>query len=75
MPEYGYPDGGQNLDLYTRVGSTPTTDQWICRPHASHSDEVCTAAAPVPGIWYVGVNTYWLSPADRSDTFTVAADF
>lgn len=75
VPQYGYPDGGQNLDLYTRVGSKPTTTDWVCRPYASHSDESCAAANPLPGIWYIGINTYWLSPADRSDPFSVVADF
>ena len=74
VPNYGFPNGGVNVDLFTRYGSRPTQSTWSCRPYAAHSDEVCTITKPTPGIWYVGAHVYWRYPT-TSDSYTIRPDF
>jgi PKD repeat protein len=50
--------GTGDADLYVKLGSTPTTSSYDCRPYISGNSESCTASAPTPGTYYVMVRAY-----------------
>jgi len=45
--------GTGDADLYTRLGSRPTTTTYNCRPYVSGNAETCTATTTSSGDWYV----------------------
>jgi PKD repeat protein len=50
--------GTGDADLYVKLGSTPTTSSYDCRPYVTGNSESCTASAPTPGTYYVMVRAY-----------------
>jgi xanthomonalisin len=50
--------GTGDADLYVKLGSTPTTSSYDCRPYIAGNSESCTASAPTPGTYYVMVRAY-----------------
>jgi xanthomonalisin len=50
--------GTGDADLYVKLGSTPTTSSYDCRPYISGNSESCTASAPTPGTYYIMVRAY-----------------
>jgi vibriolysin len=50
--------GSGDADLYTRLGSEPTTSSYNCRPYRSGNSETCTEASPSAGRWYVSIRAY-----------------
>lgn len=50
--------GTGDADLYTRLGSRPTTSSWTCRPYRNGNEEVCTLANPAAGTWHTGIRAY-----------------
>lgn len=50
--------GSGDADLYIRLGSAPTEQQWDCRPYRNGNEEVCTFNNPQAGTWHVGVRGY-----------------
>ncbi|MDP3845542.1 MAG: S8 family serine peptidase [Pseudomonas sp.] len=50
--------GTGDADLYTRLGSRPTTSQWNCRPYLDGNTETCTVENPAAGTWHIGVRAY-----------------
>ncbi|MDF3195625.1 S8 family serine peptidase [Pseudomonas sp. 1928-m] len=50
--------GTGDADLYTRLGSQPTTSQWTCRPYLDGNQETCTQENPAAGTWHIGVRGY-----------------
>ena len=50
--------GTGDADLYVKLGSTPTTSSYDCRPYVTGNNESCTTAAPTAGTYYVMVRAY-----------------
>jgi len=50
--------GTGDADLYVKLGSTPTTSSYDCRPYVTGNSESCTASAPTAGTYYVMVRAY-----------------
>lgn len=50
--------GSGDADLYVRYGSSPTLQNWECRPYRVGNDELCTISNPQSGTWYLGVHAY-----------------
>jgi vibriolysin len=50
--------GTGDADLYTRLGSRPTTTTYTCRPYLSGNTETCTASTTSVGDWYVMLRGY-----------------
>jgi len=50
--------GSGDADLYTRLGTAPTTSSWTCRPYKDGNEETCTVSNPTPGTWHIGVRAY-----------------
>ena len=50
--------GTGDVDLYTRLGSRPTTATYDCRPYVSGNTETCTVTNPAAGTYYVLLNGY-----------------
>nr|WP_298147309.1 S8 family serine peptidase [uncultured Pseudomonas sp.] len=50
--------GSGDADLYTRLGSRPTTSQWTCRPYKNGNQETCTHENPAAGTWHIGLRGY-----------------
>jgi xanthomonalisin len=50
--------GTGDADLYVKLGSTPTTSSYDCRPYVSGNSESCTASAPTAGTYYIMVRAY-----------------
>ncbi|KRE83543.1 xanthorhodopsin [Rhodanobacter sp. Soil772] len=50
--------GTGDADLYVKLGSTPTTSSYDCRPYVTGNTESCTATAPTAGTYYVMVRAY-----------------
>ncbi|MDR8015149.1 S8 family serine peptidase [Ectopseudomonas guguanensis] len=50
--------GSGDADLYTRLGSQPTTSQWTCRPYLEGNQETCIQENPAAGTWHIGVMGY-----------------
>ena len=50
--------GTGDADLYVKLGSTPTTSSYDCRPYVTGNTESCTTASPTAGTYYVMVRAY-----------------
>ncbi|MGH6825770.1 M4 family metallopeptidase [Methyloceanibacter sp.] len=50
--------GTGDADLYTRLGSLPTTSSYTCRPYRTGNNETCTISAPSAGSYYVMLRGY-----------------
>ena len=53
--------GTGDADLYTRLGSRPTTSSYLCRPYLGGNNETCTVASTATGDYYImlrGYSTY-----------------
>lgn len=50
--------GTGDADLYTRVGSRPTTATYSCRPYLTGNNETCTVSSTVAGDYYIMVRGY-----------------
>ncbi|NMW23974.1 PKD domain-containing protein [Rhodanobacter denitrificans] len=50
--------GSGDADLYVKLGSTPTTSSYDCRPYVTGNTESCTTASPTAGTYYVMVRAY-----------------
>jgi vibriolysin len=50
--------GTGDADLYTRLGSKPTTTTYLCRPYASGNNETCSVASTSAGDYYIMVRGY-----------------
>jgi len=50
--------GTGDADLYTRVGSRPTTSTYGCRPYLTGNNETCTITATTAGDYYVMIRGY-----------------
>jgi vibriolysin len=50
--------GTGDADLYTRLGSRPTTSTYACRPYLSGNNETCTHVNAAVGDWYVMLRGY-----------------
>ncbi len=50
--------GTGDADLYTRLGSRPTTSTYLCRPYLSGNNETCTVASTAAGDYYIMVRAY-----------------
>ena len=50
--------GTGDADMYVRLGATPTTSSYDCRPYLSGNTESCTATAPTPGTYHVSLRAY-----------------
>lgn len=50
--------GTGDADLYTRLGSKPTTTTYLCRPYLSGNNETCTVASTSAGTYYIMVRGY-----------------
>ena len=48
-----------DLDLYLRPAQKPTTTEYACRADALSADETCAVTNPSPGLWYIGVYTFF----------------
>ena len=47
-----------DADLYTKLGSRPTTSSYSCRPYLNGSTETCNVTATTAGDYYVLVRGY-----------------
>jgi Zn-dependent metalloprotease len=50
--------GTGDADLYLNLGSKGTDADFDCRPYQTGNEELCTAAAPAAGNWYITVKAY-----------------
>jgi vibriolysin len=50
--------GTGDVDMYTRLGSHPTTTTYDCRPFVTGNNETCTVTNPAAGTYYVLLNGY-----------------
>jgi vibriolysin len=50
--------GTGDADLYTRLGSRPTTSTYGCRPYLTGNNETCTITATSAGDYYVMIRGY-----------------
>lgn len=50
--------GSGDADLYTRLGSRPTTSTYLCRPYLSGNNETCTVSSTTAGDYYIMVRGY-----------------
>lgn len=50
--------GTGDVDLYTKVGSPPTTTSYDCRPYTSGNNETCRVATPSAGRYYIMLHGY-----------------
>ncbi len=50
--------GTGDADLYTRIGTKPTTLTYNCRPYLTGNNETCTFNAPAAGDYYVMIRGY-----------------
>jgi hypothetical protein len=50
--------GTGDADLYTRLGSRPTTSTYLCRPYLTGNAETCSVASTSAGDYYVMVRGY-----------------
>jgi hypothetical protein len=50
--------GSGDADLYTRVGSRPTTTTYACRPYLSGNTETCTSSVTTAGDTYIMVRGF-----------------
>ena len=62
---YGLSD---DVDMYVKEGSKPTSDIWDCRPfNGNTTSEICTLTNTGATTWYIGVHGYY------AGNFTVKA--
>jgi hypothetical protein len=54
----GSSSASNDADLYTRVGSRPTTSTYACRPYLTGSNETCTSTVTTTGDTYVMLRGY-----------------
>jgi C1A family cysteine protease len=47
-----------DADLYTRLGSRPTSSDYDCRPYRYGNNETCRFENPQAGTWHIGLNAY-----------------
>lgn len=67
--------GTGDVDLYTRLGSRPTTSAYDCRPYVSGNTETCTVTNPAAGTYYILLNGYAAySGVTLTATYAAAAD-
>jgi hypothetical protein len=64
--------GTGDADLYVRVGDSPTTSNYDCRPYLSGSNESCTIVGPAEV--YFGVRGYTAADFKLDVTFTPAPE-
>ena len=50
--------GTGDADMYVRIGATPTTTSYNCRPYLTGNSETCTFNAPAAGTYHVSVRAY-----------------
>jgi len=50
--------GTGDADLYTRLGSRPTTSTYLCRPYLSGNNETCTVTSTSAGDYYIMLRGY-----------------
>jgi len=50
--------GSGDEDLYVKLGSTPTTSSYDCRPYVTGNNESCTSSSPTAGTYYIMLNGY-----------------
>jgi vibriolysin len=50
--------GTGDADLYTRMGTQPSTSNYDCRPYKNGNEESCTVTSPSAGTMHVGVRGY-----------------
>ena len=50
--------GTGDADLYTRLGSRPTTTTYLCRPYLNGNNETCTITNTAAGDYYVMLRAY-----------------
>ena len=50
--------GSGDADLYTKVGSAPTTSSYDCRPYRSGNNETCTSNVGTPGTVHIMLRGY-----------------
>jgi pseudolysin/vibriolysin len=50
--------GTGDADMYVRIGATPTTTTYNCRPYLTGNSETCTFNAPAAGTYHVSVRAY-----------------
>ena len=50
--------GTGDADLYTRLGSKPTTSTYLCRPYLTGNNETCTVASTSAGYYYIMLRGY-----------------
>jgi len=50
--------GTGDADMYVRIGATPTTSTYNCRPYLTGNSETCTFNAPAAGTYHVSVRAY-----------------
>jgi vibriolysin len=50
--------GAGDADLYTRLGSRPTTSTYSCRPYLNGNNETCTTTNTTAGDYYVMLRGY-----------------
>ncbi len=50
--------GTGDADLYTRFGSRPTTNTYLCRPYLSGNNETCTVTSTTAGDYYIMIRGY-----------------
>ncbi|GAB2898501.1 M4 family metallopeptidase [Microbulbifer echini] len=50
--------GSGDGDLYVRYGSTPTRNNWDCRPYKWGNEESCSISNPQAGTWHISIRGY-----------------
>jgi vibriolysin len=50
--------GTGDADLYTRLGSRPTTSTYLCRPYKAGNEETCTVTSTSAGDYYIMLRGY-----------------
>jgi hypothetical protein len=50
--------GTGDADLYTKLGSQPTSTSYDCRPYLYGNNETCTVASPQVGTYYLSLYGY-----------------
>ena len=66
--------GTGNVDLYARLGATPTTTAYGCASRSATNRDTCSSASPQPGVYFVmlrGKNAY--SGVKLLGTYTISA--
>lgn len=50
--------GSGDADLYVKLGSSPQTYSYDCRPYLVGNNETCSFSNPAGGTWHIGVRGY-----------------